>query len=52
MLMLCAATLGTSGCAGLKMTSTPVGSYTFQVTALGQNTGATDAQTITLQVTQ
>ncbi len=50
--LLCAATLGIAGCAGLTMSSTPPGSYTFQVTALGQGTGATEAQTVTLKVTQ
>ncbi len=50
-LMACAATLGMTGCAGLTMNSTPAGSYTFQVTALGQGSGATQAQTITLTVT-
>lgn len=52
MLILCAATLGITGCAGLTKSSTPPGSYTFQVTALGQGTGATEAQTVTLKVTQ
>ncbi len=49
-LLLCGATLGTTGCAGLQTNSTPAGTYTFQVTALGQGSGATQAQTITMTV--
>jgi len=46
------ATLGTTGCAGLTVNSTPGGTYTFKVTANGQKTGATQNQTMTLIVTQ
>lgn len=46
----CAATFGITGCAGLTTNSTPAGTYSFQVTALGQGTGATQAQTITMTV--
>lgn len=42
----------TTGCGGLQMNSTPVGKYTFQVTARGQNTGVAESQTVTLNVTQ
>ncbi len=46
------ATLGAAGCSGLQTNSTPAGVYTFQVTAIGQGTGATQAQTVTLTVQQ
>jgi len=46
------ATLGTTGCAGLTVNSTPAGTYSFKVTANGQQTGATQSQTMTLIVTQ
>ncbi|MDE1156648.1 MAG: Ig-like domain repeat protein [Acidobacteriaceae bacterium] len=44
--------LGTSGCAGLQVNSTPVGNYTFQVVARGQNTGIAESATMTLNVTK
>ncbi len=49
-LFTCVATFGTVGCGGLTTSSTPAGTYTFQVTALGQGSGASQAQTITLTV--
>jgi hypothetical protein len=45
-------TLSMTGCAGLQMTGTPPGTYTFKITASGQNTGATVAAAYTLTVTQ
>jgi hypothetical protein len=47
-----AVTLSASGCAGLQINGTPAGSYTFKVTASGQNTGATESQVMNLTVTQ
>ncbi|MFN2975718.1 Ig-like domain repeat protein [Terriglobus aquaticus] len=47
-----AITLGAVGCGGLKINSTPAGSYSFQVTAIGQGTRAQEAVTVTLAVTQ
>jgi hypothetical protein len=46
-----AVTLSASGCAGLQVNGTPAGSYTFKVTASGQNTGATESQVMNLTVT-
>ena len=46
-----AVTLSASGCAGLQVNGTPAGSYTFKVTASGQNTGATVSQVMNLTVT-
>jgi hypothetical protein len=46
-----AITLSASGCAGLQVNGTPAGSYTFKVTASGQNTGATESQVMNLTVT-
>ena len=40
----------TTGCGGLQVNGTPAGTYTFQVTALGQNTGVSESQTMTLTV--
>jgi sugar lactone lactonase YvrE len=45
-------TLSAMGCAGLHMNGTPPGTYTFKVTASGENSGATLSQTVTLTVTQ
>jgi hypothetical protein len=47
-----AAILSSAGCGGLQVNGTPPGSYTFQVTAEGQNTGVSQSQTMTLTVTQ
>jgi len=44
--------LGASGCSGLTTNGTPPGSYTFNVTAVGQGTGATTVQLMTLTVVQ
>ncbi|WP_419806922.1 Ig-like domain repeat protein [Terriglobus sp.] len=38
------------GCGGLQINSTPAGNYTFQVTAIGQGTGAQQAVTVKLAV--
>ena len=43
-------TVGISGC-GLNINGTPPGSYTFNVTAAGVNTGATQSAVVTLKVT-
>jgi hypothetical protein len=43
--------VSTTGCGGLNVNGTPAGSYTFQVTARGQNTNITESQTMTLTVT-
>ena len=55
LILLCAVvmTLSVTGCAsGLRTNGTPPGTYTFEVTASGQDTGATESQTFTLTVTQ
>ncbi|MGI4854816.1 MAG: Ig-like domain repeat protein [Janthinobacterium lividum] len=49
-LLLSAITLGNSGCSGLRMSSTPPGTYTFQVTGVGVGSGAKQTQTVTLTV--
>jgi sugar lactone lactonase YvrE len=45
-------TLSAMGCAGLHVNGTPPGTYTFKVTASGENSGATLSQVVTLTVTQ
>ncbi len=52
MLLLCAgiASAAITGCGGLQMNSTPAGTYTFQVTAVGQTSGVSESQTVTLTV--
>ena len=54
LLLVCmvAMTLSAVGCSGLKMNGTPAGTYTFKVTASGENSGATVSETMTLTVTQ
>jgi sugar lactone lactonase YvrE len=54
LLLFCAlaATLSVSGCSGLQMTGTPPGTYSFKVSASGQQTGITEAQVMTMTVTQ
>ena len=54
LLLACAitATLSVSGCSGLQINGTPPGTYSFKVTAAGQQTGANESQTVTLTVTQ
>jgi large repetitive protein len=54
MLLFCAmgAVISSTGCAGLTQQGTPAGTYTFQVTAYGQGTGASQSKTMTLTVTQ
>jgi hypothetical protein len=46
-----AGTLGATGCGGIKINSTPAGTYNFKVTAYGTGTGATETQDVTLIVT-
>jgi hypothetical protein len=52
-LVLCAAvlTISATGCGGLQMGGTAPGTYTFNVTAVGQGTGVTASQMLTLTVT-
>ena len=50
--MMGAALWSTTGCSGLQVNSTPVGTYTFQVTVSGLNTGISESQTMTLTVTE
>jgi len=52
-LVLCAAvlTLSATGCGGLQVNGTEPGTYTFNVTAVGQGTGVTASQLLTLTVT-
>ena len=52
LLMMGAALWSTTGCSGLQVNSTPVGTYTFQVTVSGLNTGISESQTMTLTVTE
>ena len=52
LIMMGAALWSTTGCSGLQQTSTPVGTYTFQVTVSGLNTGISESQTMTLTVTE
>ncbi len=47
-----AMTLSAAGCSGIKVNGTPPGTYTFKVTASGENSGATVSQTMTMTVTQ
>ena len=55
-LLLLAMALGlslcTTGCSGLSTSGTPPGTYTFKVVGTGQGSGTTQAQTVTLVVTQ
>lgn len=51
-LFAAAASIGATGCGGLSINSTPAGTYTFQVTAVGQGTGASQSQAVTLVVGQ
>jgi sugar lactone lactonase YvrE len=52
LLFAIAGTLGLSGCGGIKINSTPAGTYNFKVTAYGVGTGVTRTQDVTLIVTQ
>ena len=52
LLLLAGVTGGLSGCGGLHISSTPPGTYVFQVTATGTGTGVTKSIDITLTVTQ
>ncbi len=49
---LVAVSLTAVGCGGLTTQSTPPGTYTFKVVGTAQGAGVTEAQTITLVVTQ
>lgn len=51
-LLACFLGIGLSGCGGLQVNSTPAGTYTFQVTAVGQNSGVSESRTVTLTVGQ
>lgn len=54
LLVVCAvaATLGVTGCGGLQVNGTPPGTYTIKVTAVGQGTGVSQTENMTLTVTQ
>jgi hypothetical protein len=54
LLVVCAimASLGVTGCGGLSVNGTPVGNYTFKVTAVGQQSGISATQVMTLNVTK
>jgi len=54
LLLLCAvtATLSVTGCSGLQTSGTPPGTYTFKISASGQNTGITETQVMTMTITQ
>ena len=43
---------GATGCGGLNMSGTPPGTYTFKVMGTGQGSGTTEAQAVTMVVTQ
>ena len=43
---------GVTGCSGLSTSSTPPGTYTFKIVGTGQGSSTTQAQTVTLVVTQ
>ena len=47
-----ALTISVTGCNGLSTSGTPPGTYTFKVVGTGQGSGLTQAQNITLVVTQ
>ena len=47
-----ALTVGAMGCSGLHTSGTPPGTYSFKVVGTGQGSGITQAQTVTLVVTQ
>lgn len=47
-----ALTIGVTGCSGLSTSGTPPGTYAFKVVGTGQGSGITQAQNITLVVTQ
>ena len=44
--------VGATGCSGLSISGTPPGTYSFKVVGTGQGSGTTQAQTVTLVVTQ
>lgn len=54
LLLLCAvtATLGATGCSGLQTSGTPPGTYSFKISASGQQTGITETQVMTMTITQ
>ncbi|MGI4831185.1 MAG: beta strand repeat-containing protein, partial [Janthinobacterium lividum] len=45
-------TMGTMGCSGLSTSGTPAGTYSFKVIGTGMGSGTTQAQSVTLVVTQ
>ena len=47
-----AAAMNVAGCSGLSTSGTPPGTYSFKIVGTGQGSGTTQAQTITLVVTQ
>ena len=51
-MLLFAVSMAVSGCGGLQVNGTPPGSYTFNVTAIGHTTAATQSAPMTLTVTQ
>ncbi len=44
--------MGATGCSGLSVSGTPPGTYSFKVVGTGEGSGTTQAQTVTLVVTQ
>lgn len=44
--------MNVAGCSGLSTSGTPPGTYTFKIVGTGQGSGTTQAQTVTLVVTQ
>ncbi len=52
LLLTLACTSGLSGCSGLQMSGTPPGTYSFKVIGTGQGSNITEAQNVTLVVTQ
>jgi hypothetical protein len=51
-MLVFAISMAVSGCGTLQVNGTPVGSYTFNVTAIGSKTAATQSAPIALTVTQ
>ncbi len=48
----CISAIGLTGCSGLQMSGTPPGTYTIRVIGTGRGSNTTEAQTVTLVVTQ
>jgi hypothetical protein len=51
-MLLFAVSVVVSGCGTLQVNGTPAGTYTFNVTAIGHTTAATQSAPMTLTVTQ